>query len=183
MNIVEVKKLWMGENKFEYSKRAEKIALSFMCKKLDINPVNIILTEGYKPEYDARILDATYEVKFTSKRMLNVEYADGRNYPKGVFESTADYYLYISPGFSRVGETYERVGKVRLFKRSDIIKSTLDYIVMYRGGKIFAASTFGPECKVAVLDPKKVRHQWLGDIKIKSPLDTTDVTDTQFIFP
>lgn len=167
--VVEIDKLFIPANKFAYSKYAEKLALSYMCERMKISPTHIILTEGKVPTHDATIDDIQYEVKFSSKKLMHIEYANLENYPTGLFISTAKFYLTVSPGYSRNKKTreYELVGKVRLYERANLVQYALQCIEQQTGVGFYRPNEHGAGANYVILDSSCVKHQWIGDIKME----------------
>lgn len=174
-NVVEIDKLFMPANKFAYSKYAEKLVLAYMCEQIRLSPERIVLTEGNVPAHDATINDVQFEVKFSSKMWMPIEYSNLEDYPTGVFISTAKYYLTVCPGYSlidRKNHTYAMVGKVRLYKRADLIQYVLRNIrscnIRSRNILTYAPTKYGKGSNCVALDPKKVENQWIGDIGMET---------------
>lgn len=124
---------------------------------------HIGVTEGYCPEYDAVDLDTekTYEVKFSTKCKtvgrcyypVYVEYKHPDGKPSALMLSEADYYLIVSPGYSSKHE--KRVGKVRQFKRTDLLDA-----LKGNGDSLITA-----DGQFAVIDHFRLAHKWFGDVR------------------
>lgn len=181
--IVDVARLYEGEGeeRWEYVKRAEMLAMSMICRRKKMHPSSVILSEGYFPEYDAILDDEKYEIKFSSLSHLSVEYARTDNYPAALFLSHADYYLTISPGKSQQNGQWQKVGKVRLYKKNVLIKHVLDALDVGEYEAI-QPNKLGPGARYVTLDPKQVKHIWIGDIELIQDQDG-DKQRTLYVFP
>jgi len=119
-NIIIIKQLFEGTHWKEYNDHAEKLIQGVVSRffNLDVG----LRTVGYSPEYDYRLGGRKIEQKISAHRGLELEYAreDGR--PSGLSLTESDYYLTLSPSGSKHNEGWVDVGKIRIFKTSDLFR-------------------------------------------------------------
>lgn len=113
-----VSQLHEGTHWKKFSAHAEVIVQETICNEFGLTKGKH--TEGYAPEYDYLINNKKVEQKISLKQGLQIEFStyDGR--PSGINLTSADYHVYVTPCWSTKANKF--VGKVRLYKTSDLLK-------------------------------------------------------------
>lgn len=157
---------------YDYSNEAEEFLGKLIGNKFGLGYCNP--TKGYNPEYDFMLGNKKIEVKFTSNCYPTIEFARADLRPSGLLLSQADYYLTISPG----GSKGKFVGKIRLYKRVDLLEKFIQTInsPLTSNFKSYAPSDNSPGSICFELNPQNINDIWIGDCDlIFSSTDTKKV--------
>lgn len=140
-------------------------------------------SQGNAPEYDIVTYEgASFEIKVQSTQDCFLEFEQKKSngfVPSGISRSKADYYLMINPGWSRIlgkQNAFTRVGKARIFRRSDLI-ALLGCSDVY---KEFKGNEYGKGSRGLFFKSDGVDHLWLGDIMAKVREKDSKVVEYDF---
>lgn len=165
-----------GTNKgYKKSEEAEHAAALLLALKLNLNVNTLRITKGFFPDYDVLIKnirgkEITFEIKYTSKRNVLVEYARSDNItPSGIQVNKSDFTALINHQQAKPNGTWIDVGKIRLYKTSDLLVWTMNAVndSCYEK-KFYKKSKTGPGSSNVIFKPKeyekKLPHLWIGDV-------------------
>ncbi len=161
---------------YKKSEQAEHAAALLLASKLDLDVNTLDITKGFFPDYDFLIEDLqkkeiTFEVKYTSKRDILIEYARGDGTtPSGIQVNKSDYTMLINHQSANSNSKWIDVGKIRLYKTSMLLDWTMNAVNDKRyWKKIYKRSSTGPGSANVLLKPKQheaeLPHLWVGDVK------------------
>jgi hypothetical protein len=117
-----VENLWHKDKDFrwKYVDYAEGIVQNTMAEMFNIGVGG--RTEGYAPEYDYYLGGKKIEQKISKNEGLELEFARYDGTPSGLSLTESDYYITVSPASSLHGSEWVKVGKVRMYKTSDLFR-------------------------------------------------------------
>ena len=117
-----VENLYTGDKDFrwKYVDYAEGIVQNTMADMFNIGVGG--RTEGYSPEYDYYLGGKKIEQKISLKDGLELEFARYDGTPSGLTVTESDYYITCTPAMSKHGSEWVKVGKVRMYKVSDLFR-------------------------------------------------------------
>ncbi|KKM88070.1 hypothetical protein LCGC14_1262420 [marine sediment metagenome] len=161
---------------YKKSEQAEYAAALLLASKLDLDVNTLDITKGFFPDYDFLIEDLqkkeiTFEVKYTSKRDILIEYARGDGTtPSGIQVNKSDYTVLINHQSANSNGTWIDVGKIRLYETSSLLAWTMKAKDDSRyDTKKYPRSNTGPGSANVIFRPKQYEnelpHLWIGDVK------------------
>lgn len=161
---------------YKKSEKAEHAAALLLASKLDLDVNTLDITTGNAPGYDFLIEDLQkkeikFEVKYTSKRDVLIEYARAdENIKSGIQVNKSDYTILINRQSTKPNGKWVDIGKIRLYETSMLLDWTMNAVndKRYRK-KIYPRSNTGPGSANILLRPKQYEnelpHLWIGDVK------------------
>lgn len=132
--IVDVKSMYLGESKFEYSDKVNEAIIKLLPPIYVQKDSVLDVKKGFNPWCDVAVITpnkptSTYEVKTTNKEngyiQVELSRADGK--PSGLSMTKADYYVFLHKTFSRT----KQIGKLRILK-TDTLKKIVDFYIHKR---------------------------------------------------
>lgn len=127
--IVDIKSMYLGESKFEYSDKVNE-AIIKLLPPLYVQPDSVLdVKKGFNPWCDVAVVTPnkptlTFEVKTTNKEngyvQIELSRADGK--PSGLSMTKAHYYVILHKTFART----KQIGKLRILK-TETLKKIIDF--------------------------------------------------------
>lgn len=161
--IFSLKDLYVGGH-FSVSRQIEQIILDQLKVLYNVSDKDVEISQGCNSDYDFRILNKLFELKVMSTYHYNIEVSRFDGSKSGLSASKADYYIIINPGFLYKKEYM----KIRIVDTKDLRNAIQNNskIKIYNPN---IHNQLGSICHQ--LDPKNIRHDFVGTFEIVEKRD------------